>query len=222
MAEDVEELNDRLAREHPINDYYAKSPLPMRLIEYKRLALIRDMVDEVPGGRILEVGSGGGHVLAMFRRSKLVGSDVAGVFLETARKNLEGYDVELIKGELQEQQLPAESFDRIICTEVLEHVEDPDVILTEIGRLLKPDGIAVITIPNDPLINRLKQIVRVSPVGWVLGNRIEWGGDKYHLHQWTPGEFRSYLERWFDVEQYRAAPLTQLPIRACFKCRVRR
>ena len=46
---DVEALNDRLATEHPIDDYYARSPLPIRLIERRRLAIIRDMVGDGAG-----------------------------------------------------------------------------------------------------------------------------------------------------------------------------
>ena len=46
---DVEALNDRLAREHPIDDYYARSALPIRWIEGRRLAIIRELVGESAG-----------------------------------------------------------------------------------------------------------------------------------------------------------------------------
>src|SRR5690606_5358401 len=129
---------------------------------------IREMVGERPGMKLLEVGSGGGHVLAMFKQSKLTAVDVSEVFLETAKKNLAGYDAEFIKGEIDKLGLPEQSFDRIICTEVLEHTTEPRKILAEIRRLLKPDGWAVITVPVDPLIDGMKKIVRVTPVGWFL------------------------------------------------------
>ena len=57
----------------------------------------------------------------------------------------------------------------------------------------KPAGVAVITVPNDPLIDGLKAFVKKTPVGWVLGNRIQWGGDIYHLHKWTPDQFLKLL-----------------------------
>ena len=167
---DVEALNDRLATEHPIDDYYARSALPIRLIERRRLAIIREMVGDGAGQEIAEVGSGGGHVLRMFPRARLTAIDVSQVFLDTARKNLVGFDARFLKGEIDKLALPAQSFDRIICTEVLEHTVNPAAILAEIARLLRPDGVAVITVPNDPLIHRLKQIVRRTPVGWAMGN----------------------------------------------------
>ena len=217
-AASVAELNDRLAREHPIDDYYARSPLPIRLIEQKRLAIIRDMVGECAGRELAEIGSGGGHVLRMFPRARSTAIDVSDVFLDTAKKNLAGYDAKFIKGEVDKLDLPDASFDRIICTEVLEHTRDPEAILRTISRLLRPSGIAVITVPNDPLIDGLKSFVKKTPVGWVLGNRIQWGGDIYHLHKWTPDEFLRILERHFRVTERQSAPHDALPIRACFRC----
>lgn len=215
---DVEAFNDRLATEHPIDDYYARSPLPIRLIEQRRLAIIREMIGSGAGQQVAEIGSGGGHVLRMFPAARLTAIDVSEVFLDTARKNLVGFDATFIKGEIDKLDLPAASFDRIICTEVLEHTVDPKAILAAIARLLKPSGVAVITVPNDPLINRLKQVVKRTPVGWALGDRIEWGGDIYHLHQWAPGEFERLLTPLFRVTSRKFAPHAALPIRACFRC----
>jgi len=215
---EVEALNDRLAREHPIDDYYSRSPLAIRIIEQRRLTIIRDMVGPCHGLELAEIGSGGGHVLRMFPDAKLTAIDVSDVFLDTARKNLAGYDCKFVKGEVDKLDLPADSFDRIVCTEVLEHTKDPDAILSTISRLLRPSGAAIITVPNDPLILRLKGIVRRTPVGWALARRVNWGGDEYHLHQWTPRQFRRLLEKHFLVTDYQASPHQAMPIRACFRC----
>jgi SAM-dependent methyltransferase len=212
-------INDRLAREFPIDDYYDKSPFFVRWIEQKRLAIIREMVAETPGLRILEVGSGGGHVLRMFKQSKLTAVDVSSVFLDNARRNLIGYDAEFKQGEIVKLGLPAGTFDRIICTEVLEHTTNPEEILAELARLLTANGRAVITVPNDPLIEGLKGVVRRTPAGWLLRDRVNWGGDEFHIHKWKPAAFRSVLSRFFIVDAQRAAPFDGLPIRACFQCR---
>lgn len=215
---DVEAMNDRLAREYPIDDYYAKSPLPVRLIERRRLEIIRELAGDVRGLELAEIGSGGGHVLRLFRDARLTAIDVSTVFLETAKKNLAGYDVRFVKGEVDKLDLPSGSFDRIVCTEVLEHTQDPEAILGTIARLLRPYGVAVITVPNDPLILRLKGIVRRTPVGYAMRDRIQWGGDEFHIHQWTPAEFERLLSRHFRVTDRRSAPFDALPIRACFRC----
>lgn len=215
---DVEALNDRLAVEHSIDDYYDRSPWPIRLVESRRLAIIRRFMGDVDGQELAEIGSGGGHVLRMFPTARLTAIDVSGVFLEIARRNLAGYDVRFLKGEVDKLDLPPESFDRIICTEVLEHVTEPETILASIARLLRPSGIAAITVPNDPLILRMKQIVKRSPARRLFGDRIDWGGDVYHLHRWTPGEFESLLRRHFVVTERRFAPSRWPPLRSCFRC----
>lgn len=216
-SKDVADLNDRFARENSIDDYYARSSWPIRVIERKRLAIIRAMVGTADGLRVLELGVGGGHVLRMFPRAKLTGVDVSGVILETARRNLAGLDAEIVQGDLIELALPAQSFDRVICTEVLEHTTAPESYVAELARLLRPGGRAVVTVPNDPLINRMKAIAASPPFSWFAGRR-EWGGDHYHLHVWKPAQFRALLERHFRVEEYRAAPNGLLPVRACFRC----
>src|SRR5262249_58222440 len=63
---DVEALNDQLAREHPSDDYYARSPWPIRFVEGRRLARIREFMGGVAGLDVIEIGSGGGPVLRMF------------------------------------------------------------------------------------------------------------------------------------------------------------
>lgn len=220
--EEVEALNDRLAREHPIDDYYARSPWVVRVIEQRRLELIRELARVRAGERVLEIGSGGGHVLRQFPQGKLTAVDVSDVFLETARRNLAGYDVTFEKGEVQRLGLPPGSFDCIVCTEVLEHTAAPEEILAEIGRLLAPGGRAVITVPCDPLINGLKRLVLLSPARALLGGRVEWGGDHYHLHEWWPWQMRRTLARWFRVVDQRASPLGAVPLRVCFLCRAAR
>jgi 2-polyprenyl-3-methyl-5-hydroxy-6-metoxy-1,4-benzoquinol methylase len=217
-ATDVEALNDRFALLHSIDDYYARAPLPIRMISASRLAIIRRMVGEHAGLDVCEVGAGGGHVLRMFPHARLTAIDVSGVFLDTARRNLAGYDARFVKGEIDKLDLPAASYDRIICTEVLEHTVDPAAILEAMARLLRPDGVIVITVPNDPLVRRVKGLVRRTPVARFLDRGLDWGGDEFHLHQWTPAEFRRLLERHLRITRETFAPLRALPVHACFRC----
>ena len=218
-ASAVAQANDELALAHDIDDYYARSSAVIRWIERRRLALIAELLEVEPGQRVLEVGCGGGHVLRLFPEAELVGVDVSAVMLGKAKKNLARHHVTLLRGELSELDLPTASFDRLICTEVLEHVVDPRALLAQMRRLLRPTGIAVITLPNDPLIIRLKNAVRrlglhrVPPLG-----RVAWGGDKYHLHLWELEQMRELLRPHFTLTAERFAPLAVLPIRCCFRC----
>lgn len=220
--DDVEAFNDRLAQEHDIDDYYERSGLLIRLIEQRRLDHIARLVDPRPSDRILEVGCGGGHVLRQFRRAELTGVDVSGVMLDKARDNLRGYRVTLLKGELDEVGLEDDSFDAVVCTEVLEHVVDPHAVLRGIARVVRPGGRVVVTFPNDTLINQLKGVILSTPLKRLPPfRRVEWGGDHFHLHVWTIPQMRTLLAKYFVVEKERYAPTVAMPIRACFGCRAR-
>ncbi|MGD2111132.1 MAG: class I SAM-dependent methyltransferase [Phycisphaerae bacterium] len=217
--DDVERWNDTFAQEHDIDDYYRRSGFLIRFVEQRRLACIRKMVAACPGDRILEVGCGGGHVLQLFPDSELTGVDVSGEMLRKARRNLEGYRVVLLKGELDELDLPAGSFDRVVCSEVLEHVVDPAEMLRQIDRVLRPRGRAVMTFPNDRLVNGIKHLVRRSGLRFVPPfRRVSWGGDRYHLHVWSTAQMRALLSRHWEIRQERFAPSRLLPIRCCFQC----
>jgi len=219
---DVRTLNDELALRHDIDAYYAESSFAIRFIEQTRLRWIRKTADVQQGERVLEVGCGGGHILMMFPQADLTGIDVSGRMLEKARCNLSGLCVNLLQGELDDLQFAPQSFDAILCTEVLEHVIEPGALLSSIRRLLKPAGRAIITIPNDHLIDSLKRtMIRSKLTRLPMFRRISWGGDEFHLHRWTLAESRDMLSREFKIKQYAAIPSRVLPIRRGFLCSVR-
>jgi 2-polyprenyl-3-methyl-5-hydroxy-6-metoxy-1,4-benzoquinol methylase len=216
---DVERWNDTFARTHDIDDYYSRSSFLIRWIEQRRLAIIKDMIAAQPDDHILEIGCGGGHVLRLFPESDLTGVDVSGEMLRRAQRNLQGYRTTLIKGELHELDLPQAGFDKIICTEVLEHVVDPDALLDGMKRLVRPGGRIVITFPNDQLVDRIKRAIRRCRLtGLPPFRRVAWGGDEYHLHVWRVTQMRTMLTQRFAILRERFAPGGWLPVRCCFLC----
>ncbi len=216
---DVERWNDTFAREHDIDDHYARSGSLIRWVERRRLAAISAMVAAEANDSVLEVGCGGGQVLRLFPHANLTGVDVSAKMLSKARQNLRGYRVELLKGELDDLNLPAHSFDTVICSEVLEHAVNPEAVLRGIQRLLRPAGRVVITFPNDYLVNKIKSVIRTCRLTILPPfRRISRGGDHYLLHVWRVREMREMLSRFFEVHQTRFAPSRFLPIRCCFRC----
>jgi 2-polyprenyl-3-methyl-5-hydroxy-6-metoxy-1,4-benzoquinol methylase len=219
----VEEWNDGLAADHDIDEYYGQSNPVVRAVEELRLRRIRALIAPKPDERLLEVGCGGGHVLQRFPECDLVGIDVSGAMLEKARTRLAGLRVELHKGELGDLDLSPGAFDAIVCTEVLEHVVDPDAVLAGIAGLLKPTGRAVVTFPNDSIIIGAKRVLKKSGASRLpIFKRIDWGGDRYHLHAWTVDEMRSLLGRSFEISREGHVPSRLVPVRCCFLVRPRR
>ena len=206
-----EATNDALAREHPGDAYYRDAAWPIRFVEGRRLAIIRRMIGTSADLSILEVGCGAGYVLRQFPHARLTGVDISRVALAAAERNLAGYDVRLVHADADGL---TGSYDRVICSEVLEHVDDPEAMLATIARLVAPGGRAVITIPNDRVIRAAKRPLRPFM-------RVDWGGDEFHANQWTPDEFGTLVKRHLRILQRSFAPFRFLPIRACFLCESR-
>jgi len=93
----------------------------------------------------LEVGCAQGYYLskALKKTKKVLGIDVVPSFVELAKRT--GAKVRVASAE----KLPykANTFDMVLCTEVLEHVPDWKKAVKEIERVLKPRGKAIVTIP---------------------------------------------------------------------------
>ncbi len=91
-------------------------------------------------GRLLDVGCGTKPYRALFNVSEYVGLDI-----DSARSRQRGVADCFYEGNVF--PFPDESFDSIICSQVLEHVFNPDEFLSEIARVLKVNGEIIITVP---------------------------------------------------------------------------
>ncbi len=221
--DDVQKWNDTFALQFDIDDYYSKASVLVRWVTKLRLRAIKTLVGANPHDRILEVGCGGGHILRMFPENNLVGVDVSGEMIQKSERNLRDYNVTLLRGELHQVDLPRDGFDRVICSEVLEHVVDPGALIATMARLVAPDGKLVVTVPNDAWIDGIKAIVRKTGLQFIPPFRnITWGGDQYHLHQWTKREMIADLAKHFSVERVAVAPFAAIPLHYAFACKLRR
>lgn len=99
-----------------------------------------------PGGRLLEVGCGGGAMLELMAR---LGWDAEGVdFDEKAVDVARSRGLRVRAGSLEQQGYPDNHFDAVTTSHLIEHVPDPRALLLEVRRILKPGGKLVIVTPN--------------------------------------------------------------------------
>lgn len=96
--------------------------------------------------KVLDVGCGTGDRLFLLRER---GCDVYGV--ETSEQALYGqkkFGLNVYHGALEGACFESASFDLITLYNVLEHVHNPEQLLIEVARLLKPGGHLVVEVPN--------------------------------------------------------------------------
>lgn len=115
--------------------------------QVKNLMLSRKLkwieIDKVSTGKILDIGAGTGDFLLA---AKQRGWEISG-----AEPNTNARELAFKKGiglEESTAPFPDHSFDVITMWHVLEHVPDPGEQIKELNRLLKPDGLLIIAVPN--------------------------------------------------------------------------
>jgi SAM-dependent methyltransferase len=130
--------------------------------------------------RMLDVGCGSGTFLADARDAgwAMSGLEINAEFPEFCRKELGVEDVKV--GLVSDPPFSAASFDAVAMLDVLEHMYDPVVSVTQCARLLKPGGVLVVKSPNGPMQLRKERVRKM------LGR-----GDGYvatigHLNQFSP------------------------------------
>jgi SAM-dependent methyltransferase len=117
------------------------------------------LLDITPADRVIDLGCGTGrHVLELSKTpSDIIGADISRHDIRAGRYLLE---IMRRRGEVKArvhwlqtagERLPFKdaAFDRVICTETLEHVDDEQVLARELVRVLKPGGILAISVPDE-------------------------------------------------------------------------
>ncbi len=113
-------------------------------------ALTVDMIAEklTPQSRVLEVGCGTGIIALEIapKVDKMVGVDISPAMIEVAKTkagSLALKNVHFEVGDGYDLPYEARSFDQVLLTNLLHVVKNPDAILQEAKRLLKPGGLLI-------------------------------------------------------------------------------
>lgn len=108
-----------------------------------------------PGDRVLDMGAGGGrHAFAVYRRvADVVAldmsfSDLLGVQEMFGALEPSGGSGQAVRGDAYRLPFADDSFDRVIAAEILEHLPEDSLAMTELFRVLKPGGLIAVTVPR--------------------------------------------------------------------------
>jgi ubiquinone/menaquinone biosynthesis C-methylase UbiE len=146
-----------------------------RIVADERVERGLRLVVPTPGGAYLDIGCANG-VLTRLYAERTCAATVTGVdFLDMGL----GPEIVFRRANLDTAEpLPFDdaSFDVVTCMETLEHLHDTDHILSEIRRILRPSGYAIIAVPRlDSVLNMMMLAVGYQPPAVECSLRVRYG-----------------------------------------------
>lgn len=169
---------------------------------------ILDLLDVQPGKRLVDIACGLGYLadMASGRGLDTVGIDISRVALEKARRECDRVGMFLL-GNAERLPWLDHAFDYAVNLGSLEHFVDPAAAVSEMSRILKPDGRAALLLPNS---HHIRAIYSVYKYGEILtdlqdferfATRSEWehllaqnGLCVLSVHKYDTGMARAYKQ----------------------------
>jgi SAM-dependent methyltransferase len=136
---------------------YAESAARNPAQGYRRRLILSLLSANGQPRRVLDIGAGTGDLAHSIRQSfpnaEIVGLDVSAAGLEVARQKVP--DAVFLERDLSQAESAPEEFrgwaSHAVCSEVLEHVDDPERLLTNAIPYLAPGCLVVVTVPGGPM-----------------------------------------------------------------------
>lgn len=138
----------------------------------RRFAEVSWVIDPVEG-EVLDIGCNDGTfsniIFEKTKANKLIGIDIAEKSIAWANKHHLWGRMKFVVGDAHKLKFSSNYFDAVFMMEVLEHVADPKLVLTEVKRVLKKGGYGVFLVPSDSLLFRVIWFfwLHFYPRGWV-------------------------------------------------------
>lgn len=137
------------------------------------------------GGALLDVGCANGVFLKAMQRYP--GWSLSGLEInaEVAAAAHQQTGLPVYAGELEAAHFPTAAFDAITFWDVFEHIAQPGKVLTELNRILKPDGYLFFRLPN----GNSRDVDMFGPhwIGWESPR---------HLYVYSPQTMTALLEKY--------------------------
>lgn len=140
---------------------------------------------------VLDVGCGEGFTLMRLHKEK-IGKKLSGIdnmeqAIKLGKKLHPQFKIE--KGDIYKLPYKDNSFDLVLCMEVLEHLENPVAALKELKRVSKK--YVLLSVPNEPLFT-IQRFFRGQNIK-KLGSHPE------HIQHWSTTSFKKLVSQFFHL-----------------------
>ncbi len=162
-----------------------------------------DIVRNTGCSTLLDAGCGEGFVVGYISKRlpelKITGVDLSEDAIEYAKSHF-GDHARFRTGSVYKLPFSDKSFDTVLCSEVLEHLDDPNRAVGELKRVARHH--VIITVPHEPYfqwLNSLGQLVGVS-------------SDPGHVNFWTSNTFQAFVRAHFPDATFEWKQLYQIAL----------
>lgn len=168
-----------------------------------RMRLVKFFLDFPADAKILDIGTGKGHLSMAIARNgrKCISIDLSAEEIQYARLNAiyEGLDklIDFRLANAKKMDFPTESFDCIVTANFFHHVDQPEPVLKEMLRVCKVGGKLIITDLNERGFKFMDSIFQQegrmhTKIGWQIGELGAWFAHKYL-------NFATYSDKFEDI-----------------------
>lgn len=162
-----------------------------------------EMLEDSQPNSLLDAGCGEGFVVDRIARRmpdlRIAGVDLSDEAVAFARAHF-GSRAQFRKGSVYKLPFSDKSFDTVLCSEVLEHLDDPNRAVEELKRVAR--NYVLITVPHEPYfqwLNSLGRWLRINP-------------DAGHVNFWTTRTFEEFIGSHFAQATFDRRQLYQLAL----------
>lgn len=146
---------------------------------------------------ILDCGCGEGFLTQIIYRAlpsaRIVGTDLSENALESARRRCPGILFQV--ADVRQLPVDAGSFDLVVCSQVLEHVEETELAVAELCRVSA--GYVLVTVPYEPWFWTMNLLS--------LNHLRNFGNAPGHINHWSIKSFRKFLTPHVEIASIRSS-----------------
>ena len=163
---------------------YAKGGIGRRYWDYRDETIFKHVPKGT--GALVEVGCGEG-LLTEKAMKRFPDKDVSAI--EPNPENVEickSFGINVTEGSVYQLPFEDDSIDCVLFIEVVEHLDDPELALKELSRIVKPGGRLIMLFPNDGAVKLARIILLKFKEAYYNAG---------HVRQWTPRAARDIFKR---------------------------
>lgn len=219
-AEEFRRWNEEMAVRYSPDAYHERSSALIRFVERRRTSAVLAALQPRPSDHILEVGCGAGNLLRAIPCGRLYGIDLSEGLLAIAARRIAGRPGGVTLANAECLPFRDGTFDKVLITEVLEHVQSPERVVEEMLRVGKPEARFVFSWPNEAVIEggkrwfkRLRLSALLNTRAYQVSDHMDW-----HIHEMDMAFFCRLVKDRLRVHSIVAVPWKPLPFRYVAAC----